>query len=98
MNAVVVIIDRNPATAQRSESILRTAGYEVVLCPTDDKAREHMRNHHVDAVVVMANVEDASVSNIMKWHEDYCGNAYFMKTSEDPQHLAAHIEKELGDW
>ena len=63
-----------------------------------EKAREFMRNHHVDVVVVMANVEHESELKLSKWHEEYCASAFYHRTNAEPQRLLQEVEKEVGDW
>jgi DNA-binding response OmpR family regulator len=98
MNAVIVIVDANSTTARRSAEVLKTSGYEVFTFPTPEKTREFMRTKHVDAVVLMANVPHETAQEVEQWREEYCSNAMLIETNEDPQHLAQHVEHELGGY
>lgn len=97
MNAIILIVDRDNNTARSSKRLLETAGYEVVLAATDEDARQYMRNHHVDVVVVKGNVEHESQLELSKWHEDYVPGAFYHRSNADPQHLLHEIESEVGD-
>lgn len=98
MNAVIVVVDSNESTATRSVELLQHEGYNASTYRSAEKLRQFLRTKHVDAIVIQSNVPEDTERRVVAWQEEYCSNARLIRTSEDPQHLAAHLERELGGY